>query len=181
MRITYRLLLLFISIPLLFLLSSCSPHSSIEYSYDVDPQFSVQAKRIVLLPLDSRPACTTLPQRLAHIGNIDLVIPPKDMLDHYHQPADRTQLREWLRAEAQNTDTMIISADMLLHGSLLHSRKNELTDKDVTSMLDFLRSLRKEHPSLRLYVFHTIPRLLIADDKETEEYQSDMLAYSTLQ
>lgn len=181
MRNIYRLLLLLLSIPLLFLLSSCSPHSSHTDSYEVDPHFSTEAKRIALLPLDSRPACTTLPQRLARIGNIDLVIPPKDMLDHYHQPADRAQIREWLRAEAKQTDTMIVSADMLLHGSLLQSRKSELTDEDVTSMLDFLRTLREEHPSLRLFVFHTIPRLLIADDEETEEYQSDMLAYSTLQ
>ncbi len=181
MRSIYRLLLLLLSIPLLFLLSSCGPHSSLTDSYEVDPHFSTQAKRVALLPLDSRPACTVLPQRLAHIGNIDLVIPPKSILDHYHQPADRTQIREWLQAEAKQTDTMIVSADMLLHGSLLHSRKNELTDEDVTSMLDFLRSLRKEHPSLRLFVFHTIPRLLIADDEETEEYQSDMLSYSTLQ
>jgi hypothetical protein len=91
------------------------------------------------------------------------------------------QLRNWLQAEADKTDVMIVSADMLLHGSLLHSRKNELTDEDVTSALDFLRTLRKEHPSLRLFVFHTIPRLLIADDEETEEYQEDMLSYSTLQ
>lgn len=181
MRTTYRLLLLFLSIPLLFLLSSCSPHSSNTESYEVDPHFPVQAKRVALLPLDSRPACTVLPQRLARIGNIDLIIPPKDILDHYHQPADRTQLRDWLQKEAQTTDTMIVSADMLLHGSLLQSRKNELTDEDVTSMLNFLRTLRQEHPSLRLFVFHTIPRLLIADDEETEEYQSDMLAYSTLQ
>ena len=181
MRITYRLLLLLISIPLLFLLSSCSPHSSIADSYEVDAHFSGQAKRVALLPLDSRPACTLLPERLARIGNIDLVIPPKDILDHYHRPADRAQLREWLQTEADKTDTMIISADMLLHGSLLHSRKNELTEEEIASTLDFLRTLRKEHPSLRLFVFHTIPRLLIADDEETEEYQEDMLSYSTLQ
>ncbi|MBQ1249467.1 MAG: DUF4127 family protein [Selenomonadales bacterium] len=181
MRITYRLLLLFISIPLLFLLSSCSPHSSDSDYREVDAHFPVQAKRIALLPLDSRPACTLLPERLARIGNVDLVTPPKDILDHYHRPADRMQLRNWLQAEADKTDVMIVSADMLLHGSLLHSRKNELTDEDVTSALDFLRTLRKEHPSLRLFVFHTIPRLLIADDEETEEYQEDMLSYSTLQ
>lgn len=181
MRITYRLLLLFISIPLLFLLTSCSPHSSNTDYHEIDAHFPSQAKRIILLPLDSRPACTLLPQRLAQIGNIDLVIPPKDILDHYHRPADRMQIREWLTEEADKTDVMIISADMLLHGSLLHSRKNELTDEDMTSALDFLRTLHKEHPSLRLFVFHTIPRLLIADDEETAEYQEDMLSYSTLQ
>ncbi len=181
MRITYRLLLLCISIPLLFLLSSCSPPSSDTDPTEISTHFSAPSKRVVLLPLDSRPACTVLPQRLARIGNIDLIVPPKDILDHYHQPADRAQLRKWLTDEAKKTDTMIVSADMLLHGSLLQSRKNELTDEDVASMLDFLRSLRQENPALRLFVFHTIPRLLIADDAETEEYQSDMLSYSTLQ
>lgn len=173
------LLLIFLLVSLL--LASCGLHSPDTKSCEIDPSFSQESSRIVLLPLDSRPACTDLPKRLAHIGNIELVIPPDEILDHYHQPADRDALRRWLTVEASRTDTMILSADMLLHGSLLHSRKNELTDDDVTSMIDFLRMLRQEHPTLRLYVFHTIPRLLIADDKDTEEYQSDMLTYSTLQ
>ncbi|MBQ8682536.1 MAG: DUF4127 family protein [Selenomonadales bacterium] len=174
-------LLLFISILITLLLSACSLGPSDPPSYALQPSFSQQAARIALLPLDSRPACTDLPKRLAHIGNIELMLPPNEILDHYHQPGDLAALRQWLTDVAKQTDTLIVSADMLLHGSLLHSRKNEVTDEEVSSMLAFLRTLRQEHPQLHLFVFHTIPRLLIADDKETEEYQSDMLAYSTLQ
>lgn len=181
MRKYHRLFLLSISLLVSLLLSACTARGPDTTSYEISPSFSQEPSRIVLVPLDSRPACTELPERMARIGNIELILPPDNILDHYHRPADRDALRKWLTKEALHTDTMIISADMLLHGSLLHSRKNELSDEDVTSMLDFFRMLRREHPQLRLYVFHTIPRLLIADDEETEEYQSDMLAYSTLQ
>ena len=177
----HRLLLLLITLLVPLLISACGYRNTDTHSDTISPSFSQEPSRIVLLPLDSRPACTDLPERMARTGNIELILPPDDILDHYHRPADRNALRHWLTEQAAYTDTMILSVDMLLHGSLLHSRKNELTDEDVTSMLDFLRMLRREHPQMRLYVFHTIPRLLIADDEETEEYQSDMLTYSTLQ
>lgn len=178
MRRTYCLL--FILILPIFFLTACSPQV-IDHSEEVFGSFSAPPQRIVLLPLDSRPACTSMVARLARIGNVDLILPPQEMLDHYHTPADCTSLRTWLQEECHYTDTLIVSADMLLHGSLLHSRENELTDEDIASTIQFFRTLRRDNPNLKFYVFSTIPRLLIADDSDTAQYQKDMLTYSTLQ
>lgn len=179
MRKPYALLLLILSC--MMLLSACHPQVSDIESPRHTISYSTPAKRILLLPLDSRPACTAMVSRLAAIGNMEVILPPDKHLDHYHQPADRNTLRSWLQQEIKHTDTVIVSADMLLHGSLLHSRKNTLTEDEITSALQFLRTLRHDNPKLKLYVFNTIPRLLIADDDKTKKYQKDMLKYSTLQ
>lgn len=163
------------------LTSACAPLFDDQGKEEVSPVFRTAPYRIALLPLDSRPACTSLVSHLGTIGNIDVRIPPQELLDHYHTPADRTALRSWLQEEAKHTDTLIISADMLLHGSLLRSRKNDLTDEDISSALTFLHTLRQDNPTIQLYVFSTIPRLLIADDTATAKYQKAMLKYSTLQ
>lgn len=178
MRKPYALLLLILSC--ILLLSACHPQASdIESRHTIS--YSTPAKRILLLPLDSRPACTAMVSRLATIGNMEVILPPDNLLDHYHQPANRNALRSWLQQEVKHTDTVILSADMLLHGSLLHSRENVLTEDAIASALQFLRMLRHDNPNLNLYVFNTIPRLLIADDDKTKKYQKDMLKYSTLQ
>lgn len=173
--------LLWILILLLALLSSaCSPPTTVQCD-EPTPTFSTEPKHIVLLPLDSRPACTAMVKRLARIGNIDIILPPPEILDHYHTPGDRCNLRAWLQEEVKHTDTVIVSADMLFHGSLLQSRKNDLSNEELHASMQFLRDLRRDNPSLKLYVFSTIPRLLIADDAKTAKYQKAMLKYSTLQ
>lgn len=171
----FVLLLLFAA-----LTTACSP----QISDPNDPMliaFEQPSQKVILLPLDSRPACTVMVTRLAQIGNIDVILPDAKLLDHYRTPADRTALRHWLQEEVKATDTLILSADMLLHGSLLQSRISSLSDKELEDALLFLRTLKQTNPNLKLYVFHTIPRLLIADDTKTAKYQKDMLRYSTLQ
>lgn len=171
----FVLLLLFTA-----LTTACAPQISAP-NEPLSIAFDRQSQKVILLPLDSRPACTTMVTRLAQIGNIDVILPDAELLDHYRTPADRTALRHWLQEKVKTNDTLILSADMLLHGSLLQSRMSSLSDKELADALLFLRTLKQTNPDLKLYVFHTIPRLLIADDAKTAKYQKDMLRYSTLQ
>ena len=58
--------------------------------------------KMLLLPLDSRPPCTTLTQDLGRLASIDVIVPPNELLDNYHNPADRTKLTAWLNQNIQN-------------------------------------------------------------------------------
>ena len=42
--------------------------------------------KMLLLPLDSRPPCTTLAQDLGRLASIDVIVPPNELLDNYHNP-----------------------------------------------------------------------------------------------
>lgn len=138
------------------------------------------ALRVVLIPLDSRPPCTQFVQQLGKMANIAIITPPAELLDNYHQPADRGALRDWLQQHIAAADAAVISVDMLTHGGLMASRLPLGTATDYQATLDFLTNLHEQHPHVPLYVFSIIPRLRLADTAENRAYQQAMIKYSTL-
>lgn len=137
--------------------------------------------KVVLVPLDSRPACTQFVQELGNLANMEVIIPPKSILDNYQTPANRSALRQWLLAAASNADMAIVAADMLIHGGLLASRVANGDNADVAATLDLLTQLHLQQPQLKTYVFSIIPRLLLADNDAYVKYQQNVLKYSVLQ
>jgi hypothetical protein len=135
---------------------------------------------VILLPLDSRPPCTQFVDDLARTAGIKLLMPEPEILDNYKTPASREALRLWLKQNSKYADAAIISTDMLIHGSLLASRLSSGTATDAEDVLKLLSAIHQENPSLNIYAFNIIPRLLIADSQENAAYQRDMLEYSIL-
>ena len=136
---------------------------------------------VVLLPLDSRPACTQLVEQLASLANIRIMLPPAEYLDNYTQPGNRQALAKWLRLAAREADALIVSTDMLISGGLLSSRVNIPSQADLAAAAELLTEIKRNNPPLRIYSFHIIPRLLIADHTPYKQYQKPMQKYSILQ
>ena len=68
---------------------------------------------ILLLPLDSRPVCSTMVQKLGALAGLNVILPPKACLDNYRTPSDRQKLLQWLQINQPKYDYSIISADNL--------------------------------------------------------------------
>lgn len=135
--------------------------------------------KMLLLPLDSRPPCTTLAQDLGRLASIDVIVPPNGLLDNYHTPADRTKLTDWLNKNIQNYPAAVISGDLLIHGGLLGSRLPLGTNADEAA---FLKTLANLPPGADVTVFSIIPRLLVSDSLLPDAwYQWHLMRYSTLQ
>lgn len=135
---------------------------------------------VLLLPLDSRPACTKFIADLGKIANIKVIIPPNELLDNYKMTAKTNDLRLWLSENIQNVDAAIVSIDMLIHGSLLASRHSTGTDNDTNETLQLLKSIHTKYPKMPIYAFNILPRLWLADSKENSKYQKLILEYSKL-
>lgn len=132
---------------------------------------------MLLLPLDSRPPCTTLAQDLGRLASIDVIVPPNELLDNYHNPADRTKLTAWLSQNIQNYPAAVISGDLLIHGGLLGSRLPLGTAADEQNFLTTLNNL----PAGDITIFSIIPRLLVSDNLLPDAwYQWHLMRYSTL-
>ena len=136
--------------------------------------------RILLLPLDSRPPCTDFVVELAQLAGMQVILPPMELLDHYRRPADPGKLAAWAAAilKEEKPDAVILSTDMLVHGSLLASRQRIGKKEQEQQLLHWLTQWHKEYPDIPLYAFSIIPRLLLADDSPFQIYQYHLKKYS---
>lgn len=142
---------------------------------------------MLLVPLDSRPVCSKMVQKLGSLAGINVIVPPKALLDNYQQPADRKKLWQWLQRSADAYTQNVISADILLHGSLLQSRRHIAAKQEQQEFFAQLQALQnKLHPTLenassRLTLFSVIPRLLVSDEIYPDcWYQFHLMRYSQL-
>ena len=133
---------------------------------------------ILLLPLDSRPVCSTMVQKLGALAGLNVILPPKACLDNYRMPSDRQKLLQWLQTNQPKYDYSIISADNLLHGGLLAARMNTATPAEEDALLKQLQQLA---PTKQQAIFSVIPRLLVSDQLLPDRwYQYQLMRYSQL-
>lgn len=140
------------------------------------PPLPVQ-EQLLLVPLDSRPPCTLIAQDLGRLASIDVILPPKELLDNYRIPANREKLSSWLIHNAGQCPA-VISGDLLIHGGLLASR---LPQGTVNDEQNFFKLLQEMPSGEDITVFSIIPRLLVSDNLLPDAwYQWHLMRYSTL-
>lgn len=140
------------------------------------PPLPVQ-EQLLLVPLDSRPPCTLIAQDLGRLASIDVILPPKELLDNYRTPANREKLSLWLSHNAGNCPA-VISGDLLIHGGLLASRLPQGTVNDEQNFFKLLQAMPSGED---ITVFSIIPRLLVSDNLLPDAwYQWHLMRYSTL-
>lgn len=150
---------------------------SLPVSTPLKPRPIKATQDVILLPLDSRPVCSTMVQKLGRLAGLNVILPPKDFLDNYQEPAKSENLLLWLQKELQNTPKAIISADILLHGGLLHTRQHKANAEEQQKVLQAFASL----PPAELDIFSIIPRLLVSDQVYPDTwYWYHLMRYSTL-
>ena len=133
---------------------------------------------ILLLPLDSRPVCSTIVQKLGALAGLNVILPPKACLDNYRTPSDRQKLLQWLQTNQSKYDYSIISADNLLHGGLLAARMNTAAPAEEDALL---KQLQQFAPAKQQAIFSVIPRLLVSDQLLPDRwYQYKLMRYSQL-
>lgn len=145
------------------------------------PQPVKEDTSLLLAPLDSRPPCTAMVQKLGALASIDVIAPPQELLDNYNTPADKEKLFTWLKNELPQHSAAILSADLLVHGSLLASRVPQGTTDDEENFLDFVSKQHRLNPQVDMAVFSVIPRLLVSDQLIPDSwYQWHLMRYATL-
>lgn len=155
------------------------------------PPLAAPRTSVLLMPLDSRPVCSTLPQKLGQLAGLNVILPPKAYLDNYKTPANKEKLWQWLAYNQKFYSTSLISADILLHGSLLEARQSIATPKQEAELINALASLNTNPDTTHApaaskalkscTIFSVIPRLLVSDELLPDRwYQYQLLCYSEL-
>lgn len=136
---------------------------------------------LLLAPLDSRPPCNAMVRKLGALASINVITPPQELLDNYNTPADKEKLFAWLKNEMPQHPAAILSADLLVHGSLLSSRVPLGTINDEEKFLTFVNKQHALNPQIDMAFFSVIPRLLVSDQLIPDSwYQWHLMRYATL-
>jgi len=124
--------------------------------------------KVVFVPLDERPCNLLYPKQLAAMTDLDVVMPPVELLGNKKTPADTEAVSAWLLEAAKQADYLILSIDLLLYGGIVPSRLHDLTFEECARRLSVLDAIRAYNPRIKIHAFNLIMRVP-NNNKEEEE------------
>jgi len=131
--------------------------------------------RILLVPLDSRPAAGQFAQMIGRIGGAEVRMPPYETLGRFTDPGRPEAILDWLESQdLDSIDAIVASTDMLAYGGLIASRVEGATVSLATTRLKRLAALKKRHPQLRLFAFSATMRLAPTATREAAPYRMEL-------
>ena len=147
--------------------------------FGIQSQEQIKRTRILLIPLDSRPAAGQFAQMIGAMNNTKVDVPPIEILGKFTTPGDVDKVYEWL--ETQNmgdVSTIIVSGDMLAYGGLIASRVNETDAGHGIQRLQRLIDLkRRSAPEIKLYIYMSTMRLTPTATKAAASYRLNLAKY----
>ncbi|MBQ1866873.1 DUF4127 family protein, partial [Selenomonas sp.] len=110
--------------------------------------------KLVFIPQDNRPISGEETAEVVRSLGYEVVMPPEDYLNRgTNQPGDPDKLWQWTHENIRGAKAAMVSADALLYGGLINSRKHEIPETTLDTRVQEFARLRQENPGLKLYVF----------------------------
>lgn len=141
-----------------------------------------QADRILLIPLDSRPATGQFAQMIARMASVDVNMPPYEDLGRFTNPGSPDRILNWLQnADYSDVSAVVVSTDMIAYGGLIASRVNDVSVATAQQRLLRLEHIRRLHPTVKFYAFSAIMRLTPTATKGASAWRVDLGRYAEIQ
>lgn len=136
-------------------------------------------KKVLLVPIDDRPATTQFAQMIADMAGVQVELPPQNILGKFTQPGWPETILNWMSAKGIGQyDAVVLSTDMVAYGGLIASRTDRSSYNLAMKRLDTLAQLRATSPKTKFYGFSAITRLAPTATKDTEDWLLDMARYA---
>jgi hypothetical protein len=133
---------------------------------------AAHGERILLVPLDSRPAAGQFAQMIAHMANVDVRLPEYSTLGRFTMPGSPNAILNWLQNyDYSDVKAVVVSTDMIAYGGLIASRLDETSKQTALDRLRKLARIRAQHPEVKFYVFSSIMRLVPTATKKTAAWR----------
>jgi hypothetical protein len=138
-----------------------------------------QAERILLIPLDSRPAAGQFAEMIGSMANVQVVQPPYITLGRFTHPGHPEAILKWLESQDfSDVTAVIVSTDMIAYGGLIHSRLNDTSFELAMQRLRRLEEIRRKAPTVRFYGFSAVMRLAPTATKATAAWRMQLARYA---
>jgi hypothetical protein len=121
---------------------------------------AVPSTRILLIPLDDRPAATQFAQMIGSIADVMVDTPPASMLGRFTVPGQPDRILDWLASkDLAQYDCVIASVEMVCYGGLIASRTDRTSMATAQSRIERLAEIRARAPKTRFFGFSALQRL----------------------
>jgi len=102
------------------------------------------------------------PVQLLGCAGIPCAVPGDGAADYFTRPSDFTAVKRFLTNAVGEADTLILSVDKLVFGSLLASREDGITAEEALARLQWITELKQQSPHLRIIAFSILMRSSIS-------------------
>ena len=143
-------------------------------------------KKIVYVPIDNRPVNEKQTVAVAEKLGYEVLVPPNELLGQREGYGLPDELWQWLEENARGAQAAVVSSDAMLYGSLVGSRKHDLSAEKIMERAERFKAFHEKYPRLPLYAFGTItrtPRGAAASSEEPAYYKThgdQIFAYTAL-
>jgi hypothetical protein len=145
------------------------------------PRAAPFASRVVLVPIDDRPAVTQFTEWIGRIGDVDVVMPPRELLGTFATGGQPEKIAEWLRTvDYKKVDAVILSIDMLAYGGLMTSRTPATQLEVAKQRLQVIQEIRGRNPNLPIYAFNAIQRVALSATAANRSYRDKLARWVVL-
>jgi len=117
-------------------------------------------QRVLLIPVDDRPAVVQFPQMIANMAATSVETPPAEILGRFTQPGKPEMILAWLRTQdLSEYDAIVVSLDMIAYGGLIASRVDRTSYNLAINRIREFWSIRRSAPQTKVYGFSSIMRV----------------------
>ena len=150
--------------------------------------FASLNKTIIFVPHDNRPI--SFKQTADNIRDLgyEVLTPPEELLGNRENPYVKPEeLSKWVIENAKKAYAAVISSDSMVYGSLVASRKHNLSEDVVLARVHNFEKIHQANPNMKLYVFGSIMRTPQTSEASGSEdanyyaqYGTDIARYTAL-
>ncbi len=130
---------------------------------------AVDAATILFVPQDNRPVSFSYTVNTATAAGYDVITPPENLLSDNSYEGAPDRVWEWVNANVDRADALVLSTDTLIYGGLVDSRKHNFSLAQLEKRLQALIHLARTH-HMPIYAFGTIMRSPKASDGSVEPF-----------
>jgi hypothetical protein len=151
------------------------------FTFICEAKDPVQNPRILFIPLDARPPCLKMTEKMGLIGNAEVISPPLSLLGNFNNPGQSRAINNWiLKQDLKSFDAAIIVMDMIAYGGLVPSRKFLIGSPEALARIEVLKQIRKRAPNLKIYGQNVIMRLAPNLDGKNEAYREKLHTWAKI-
>lgn len=131
-------------------------------------------ERVLLVPVDDRPATTQFAQMIGDMAGVQVDTPPGRLLGRFLQPGNPEAVVQWLDENLATYDALVVNTDMIAYGGLIASRTDRTSFSLAVKRIRELTRLRKKFPGLQIYGFSSVMRLAPTATKQTKPWRNEL-------